>query len=67
MQQNSTHQSPSELPTAQAVPGALNAMVRYCPSCCHVGEVPPVFRNCCPDGNSARYVAAVVREEGFKQ
>ena len=31
-------------------------LVRYCPECGHIGEVPEGSLNCCPDGSNARYV-----------
>jgi len=38
-------------PNAQA-----EEMVRFCPSCGSVGDVPATFRDCCPDGSNARIV-----------
>lgn len=33
-------------------------MVRFCPGCGHVGSVATDFRDCCPDGSSARMIPA---------
>lgn len=39
-------------------------MVRYCPDCGSIGEVPAGARDCCPDGSHAIYVPAIVQPAG---
>ncbi|WP_196482023.1 DUF551 domain-containing protein [Burkholderia stagnalis] len=34
----------------------METLVRFCPECGSVGEVPEGARDCCPDGSAARYV-----------
>lgn len=40
----------------QAVPALTEPVVRFCPECGSIGEVPVSNINCCPDGSAARYV-----------
>lgn len=39
---------------APAVQG--EKLVRFCPGCGSVGDVPDTFRDCCPDGSHARMI-----------
>lgn len=38
----------------------VEAMVRFCPGCGSVGEVPDAYRDCCPDGIGARVIPAAL-------
>lgn len=40
----------------QAVRALTEPVVRFCPECGSIGEVPSSNINCCPDGSAARYV-----------
>lgn len=39
-------------------PAMSEPMARFCPGCGSVGVVPKKFRDCCPDGASARIIPA---------
>lgn len=62
------------LKAVHAVPAAVNGgarepMTRFCPHCGSLGPVGDEYRDCCPDGNSARMVPirfAEVCAETFK-
>jgi hypothetical protein len=42
------------LTTALAEPS--EELIRFCPDCGHLGDVPKTARDCCPDGQHARMV-----------
>lgn len=44
------------LTAAPTPPAQGEKLVRFCPGCGSVGDVPDTFRDCCPDGSNARMI-----------
>lgn len=49
-------QARAALTAAPTPPAQGEKLVRFCPGCGSVGDVPDTFRDCCPDGSNARMI-----------